>query len=522
MKRAMIAAALVWGMATALSAQPKSDVPIEQGKFQPNIESLTAWQCPDWFRDAKFGIWAHWGPQCQAEASDWYAQGMYNPDSWQFKFHQEHFGNQNDYGLKELCRDWKADKWNPDALVALYKDAGAKYFFTLGEHHDNFDLWDSPYQEWNSTRVGPMKDIVKGWADACKKYKLPFGVSFHGSHAWTWLEGSQDFDGKLTKADGAGQWWEGLDPQELYAQRHPKSEHWDWDWKVPGTNLPDNQYMMKLQNRVLQCINAYNPDIIYFDDTVLPFWQFNPQWGLNVMAHYYNHSANQHRGQQQVVVTGKVLNDDQKKFMLWDVERGVPDRSQPLPWQTCTCIGSWHYDRGLYNRGGYKSAGFVIRMLVDIVSKNGNLLLSVPLRGNGMIDEKEVDIVQEIGQWMKQNGESIYGTRPWKTFGEGPQAEAANPLNAQGFNEGDNYSNRDVRYNEKKGTVYATILRWPEAGKFTFKAFAPTAATYSGTPRSVRLLGCGKVPFTFGPQGLTVDIPLRHCNPIAPVFEIRF
>ena len=216
------------------------------------------------------------------------------------------------------------------------------------------------------------------------------------------------------------------------------------------------------------------------------------------------------------------MSDAHKRFMMWDVERGVPDQCQPEPWQTCTCIGSWHYDRGLYDRDGYKSAATVIRMLVDIVSKNGNLLLSVPLRSDGTIDEKEVDIVQEIGQWMRQNGESIYGTRPWKVCGEGPLVEGTNPLNAQGFNEGIKYTSSDVRYNEKKGTVYATILRWPAAGPFTFRAFAPSAASYGGRPRSVQLLGVGKVPFSYGPDGLTVTIPLRHSNRIAPVFKVTF
>jgi len=204
------------------------------------------------------------------------------------------------------------------------------------------------------------------------------------------------------------------------------------------------------------------------------------------------------------------------------VERGIPDRSQDLPWQTCTCIGSWHYDRGVYDRNGYKSAATVIRMLVDVVSKNGNLLLSIPVRGNGTIDEKERAVVMDIKAWMDVNNESIYGTRPWKTFGEGPLAEAVNPLNAQGFNEGFNYTAEDVRYVEKQGTVFATIMRWPAAGNVTLKAFGITAASYSGPVKSVKLLGYGDVEFTHDAEGLTIAVPATHPNEIAPVFEITF
>ncbi|MCF0203598.1 MAG: alpha-L-fucosidase, partial [Bacteroidaceae bacterium] len=180
---------------------------------------------PEWFKDAKFGIWAHWGPQCLAEDGDWYARFMYFAGTGQYNYHVANFGNPGTYGLKEMCRDWKEEKWDPEALVKLYHEAGARYFMTLGQHHDNFDLWQSPYQPWNSVNMGPKKDIVKGWSDACKKYGLPLGVSMHGSHAWTWLEGSQSYDGNLKKEDGTGKWWEGYDPQDLYAQNHRPAAH---------------------------------------------------------------------------------------------------------------------------------------------------------------------------------------------------------------------------------------------------------------------------------------------------------
>jgi alpha-L-fucosidase len=523
MKKMILSALLM--AATAVSAQP-TNVAIEQGAYEPTWESVAQWECPEWFKNAKFGIWAHWGPQCQAEDGDWYARFMYYQGSGQYNWHVNHFGNPNEYGLKELIRDWKADQWNPEELVALYKSVGARYFMTLGNHHDNFDLWNSPYQEWNSVNMGPQRDIVKGWSDACKANGLPLGVSMHASHAWTWLEPSQSFDGNLKKADGTGKWWEGYDPQELYAQNHAHSSGWEnsgtihsqWDWGN-GASLPSEAYKLKFQNRVLQCINDYNPDMIYFDDTVLPFYGCDETIGLNILSHYYNKSAKANDGQQQVVTMGKILNDSQKEAILWDVERGIPDRPQQKYWQTCTCLGDWHYN---INRTSYKSAEQVISMLVDIVSKNGNLLLSVPVRGNGTIDQNERNVLAGIKAWMDINSESIYGTRMWKSFGEGPLAEAANPMTAQGFNEGQAYSAQDVRYVQKDGKVYATIMRWPAAGEFLFKAFSITESSYSGEVAKVELLGSGDVEFVHGFDGLIVTIPSTKPNAIAPVFRITF
>ena len=522
-------ALLLTAMSLSVSAQTE-DVAVKTGSFGNDWESLSQWECPEWFKDAKFGIWAHWGPQCQAEDGDWYARFMYYEGSGQYNYHVNHFGNPSTFGLKDLCNAWKADQWDPQELVSLYKSVGARYFMALGNHHDNFDNWNSPYQEWNSVNVGPKKDLIGGWAEACKAEGLPLGVSIHASHAWTWLEPSQKFDGNLTKDDGAGKWWEGLDPQELYAQNHAHSAGWEssgtihsqWDWGN-GASLPSQAYKQKFQNRVLELINDYNPDMIYFDDTAMPFYGCDDQIGKNILQHYYNHSAAEHNGQQQVVVTGKQLTDQQKDYMLWDVERGIPDRPQENYWQTCTCIGQWHYDQNVYNNNGYKSGATVIRMLIDVVSKNGNLLLSIPVKGNGTIDSKERQVLADIKAWMDINGESIYGTRMWKTFGEGPLAEAANPMNAQGFNEGQAYSAQDVRYVEKNGVVYATIMAWPAAGEFVFKAFGMTEASYSGDVEKVELLGYdGDITFKQDFQGLCILVPSTKPNAIAPVFKITF
>lgn len=535
MKKQLLLSLLMAAGMTASGQQ--ENVPVQTGTYSPEWESLSAWECPEWFKDAKFGIWAHWGPQCHAEAGDWYARFMYFDGFSQNQWHYEHFGDPAEFGLKDLCNDWKAQNWNPEQLVSLYKSVGARYFMALGNHHDNFDLWDSPYQEWNSVNIGPKKDILKGWSDACKKAGLPMGVSIHASHAWTWLEPSTDYDGTLTKADGyklntdgTEKWWKGLDPQELYAQDHPHSTGWEnsgtihsqWDWGN-GASLPSAAYKQKFQNRVLEMMNDYDPAMVYFDDTAMPFYGCDDEIGKNILAHYYNTSAAKNGGTPNVVVTGKQLTTAQKDYMLWDVERGIPDRIQEDYWQTCTCIGSWHYDSNTYKNGSYKSAQQVVDMLVDIVSKNGNLLLSIPVKGDGTIDEKEEAILADIKAWMDVNSSSVYGTRPWKTFGEGPLADAANPLSAQGFNEGNNYSSKDVRYVQRNDTVFATIMRWPASKTYTFESFGKASEYYSGKVKSVKLLGREEeVAYTEGVDGVTVTLPAEKPNAIAPVFLFTF
>lgn len=361
-------------------------------------------------------------------------------------------------------------------------------------------------------------------------------MSIHASHAWTWLEPSQDYDGNLTKEDGykpnpdgTEKWWKGLDPQELYAQNHEHSQGWDnsgtihsqWDWGN-GASLPSEGYKMKFQNRVLELIDDYDPAMLYFDDTAMPFYGCDDVIGQNILAHYYNRSAKKNGGKPNVIVTGKQLTSAQKKHMMWDVERGIPDRIQEDYWQTCTCIGDWHYNQATYNNGSYKSAQQVVNMLVDIVSKNGNLLLNIPVKGDGTIDDKEMVVLNEIKEWMDVNSSSIYGTRPWKTFGEGPLAESSHSLNAQGFNEGNNYSSKDVAYCQRNDTLFATIMRWPAQSAFTFKSLGMASDYYSGKVKKIELIGYGEVEYVQTIDGLCVTIPSTKPNALAPVFQMTF
>lgn len=545
MRTKILLASLALSIGT-LSAQnyqvpvSEKNEPMMKGKFQPTWSSLENYQVPEWFRNAKFGIWAHWGPQCVEGSGDWMARSMYLEGSAEYKHHVEHYGHPSEVGFKDIIPLFKAEKWNPDKLVEFYKKIGAQYFFALGNHHDNFDLWDSKYQAWNSKNMGPKRDILAEWEQAARKYELPFGISFHADHAWTWYEPSQrydrngpkagvPYDGTLTKADGKGKWWEGYDPQDLYAQNHPMSKgswvdgmiHSQWAWGN-GACLPTQEYCTNFYNRTVDAINRYNPDLIYFDVTVVPFHPISDA-GLKIAAHFYNHNMATHKGKLEAVMLSKILDENQRKAIVWDVERGAPNEIMEQPWQSCSCVGGWHYNTSIYENNWYKSAADVVKLLVDIVSKNGNLLLSVPLRADGTFDEKEEKILNEFGDWMNINKEATLDTRPWEIFGEGPIAEADIKINAQGFNEG-SYSKataQEIRFTQTKKDLYATVLAWPTEKQILIKSLSDESKLFPGKISRVELLGYGKVSFTRTDKGLLINMPDKQVNKIAPVFKIK-
>ena len=500
---------------------------VADGPFKPTWQSLESqYQTPEWFRDAKFGIWAHWSAQSQPEQGDWYARNLYIQGSHDYEYQVAHYGHPSKAGFKDVIHEWKAEHFDPDKLLAFYQANGAKYFMALAVHCDNFDNYNSKYQSWNSVNLGPHRDIIGEWAAAARKLGLRFGVSVHnGGWTWRWYETAQgadtngplagvSYDGKLTKAEGKGLWWDGLDPQDLYAQNHPVGAK------------PDQAYCEKFCNRTKQLWDDYKPDLIYFDESKLPlrYLHVSDDYGLGLYAHFYNSSIAWH-GKNEAVITAKMLDTEQRKGLVYDIERGKTSDILPQPWQTDTCIGDWHYNRALFEKHQYKTADKVIPMLVDIVSKNGNLMLSVPVRADGTIDADEQKIVADIGAWLKVNGEAIYGTRPWETYGEGPSTtEAAEKGNFDGVKDvrSKPYTAEDIRFTQSKdgAKIYAIVLSFPTDGKITVKSLADNSPHWKGSIRSVQMLGeSGELNFTRDHEGLHVTLPKK--KPCAIAFALK-
>jgi len=522
---------------TVIAATDKE--PVAPGRFKPSWESLQQYRVPEWFRDAKFGIWAHWGAQCEPARGDWYARDMYSQGNGRYNDFVARYGHPSTKGFKDVIHQWTAANWDPDKLLALYRRAGARYFVALANHHDNFDNYNSKYQPWNSVKLGPKEDLVGGWAKAARAHGLRFGVSVHAAHAWSWYEVTQGadktgplagkpYDGKLTKADGRGTWWEGFDPQDLYEQRHAPSPdfqdlgliHKRWNWGN-GVTPPDAAYCGRFFNRTMNLINQYRPDLIYFDDTGLPLWPVSDA-GLKIAAHFYNSNNAWHGKENDGVLCGKILDEVQRKCLAWDIERGIANEILPDPWQTDTCIGGWHYEQAIFDRHGYKSAKTVVQTLVDVVSKNGNLLLSIPLPGDGAPDADEIAVIEGIAGWMEVNAEAIHGTRPWKVFGEGPQMASAAPLSAQGFNEGSGkpFTAGDVRFTTKGGTLYAIVMGAPMA-TVRIRSLGTQAKLLDKPIQQVALLGGrGDVHWQQHADALAIDLAGPPPNETALVFKI--
>ncbi len=516
--------------ASALVTAP-SGRRIAAGPFQPTWESLASqYQCPDWFRDAKFGIWAHWSAQCVPEQGDWYARQMYLQNGSQYNFHVKTYGHPSQFGFMEIDNLWKAERWEPEKLMALYKRAGAKYFFALANHHDNFDNYDSRYHAWNSVNVGPKRDLIGGWAKAARAEGLRFGVSNHSAHAWHWFQTAYGYDpegpnvGKrydaftLTKADGKGKWWDGLDPQELYGGGRnmvmpdgittvSAMNSWHsantgkWNESIPTQNPG---FAEKWFLRCQDLMDRYQPDVVYFDNSSLPFEQI----GLDVAAHYYNASLARSGGAVEVVLNAKKMTDAHRPALVEDIERGVATEIRSAPWQTDTCIGQWHYQRSLFDRHGYKTAAQVIQMLVDIVSKNGNLMLSVPVRGDGTIDSDEVAVVEGIAAWTSANGEGIFASRPWKIYGEGPSTTNIQRGQFGGGRDVRPYVAGDVRFTQKGDVLYAFLLAPPDGNTAIIRSLASSSPQLGGRKvADVSLLGHGPLRWLQDSDGLRVTLP---------------
>ncbi|HAH23130.1 MAG TPA: alpha-L-fucosidase [Prolixibacteraceae bacterium] len=484
-------------------------------KFEPTLESFKQYKYPAWFRDAKFGIWAHWGPQAVPRQGDWYAKKMYMNQSWDwsknalsdkpdedYTYHVAHYGHPSKFGYKDIIPLWKAERWDPEKLMALYKKVGAKYFVSMGTHHDDFFLWNSKIHRWNAVNMGPKKDVVGLWQKAAKKEGLRFGVSEHLGASYTWFQTARGAD---KTGPMAGVPYDGNNEEyaDLY---HKKAAADDTGWL---TKDPENQ--KEWLNCIDELIDNYHPDLLYSDSS-LPFEEI----GRTMVAHYYNQGKDKNSGMEDAVYTCK-----QPSNGMWvqDVERGALDSISPFPWQTDTSIGDWFYKTGQK----YMTGTEVIQMLVDIVSKNGNLLLNVVQTPEGDLEPDVMTILNEIAAWTPANGEGIYGSRPWKIYGEGPSTNK-NQEKGQfgGLKDVRPYSSTDIRFTTKGETLYAYCMGTPTED-IHIQSLGKNSKISTKQVASIKMLGSSeKLQWSQGNDALVIKKPVNIPNWQVVSFKIEF
>jgi alpha-L-fucosidase len=417
---------------------------VTDGQYPQDWQGLgRIYSVPEWWRDAKFGAWAHWDPQSMPEQGDWYARGMYIQGSRQYKYHIEHFGHHSGYGYKDICYNWVIDRWNPDDLMKLYVEMGAKYFMAMGVHHDNLDCYNSKYQPWNSVNVGPKVDIVGMWEKIARKHEMYFGIGFHDTPARTWgqfmpVRYTSDKTGPMqgisydvlqTVLDGKGKWWEGMDPADLYRPPHIMERNGP---RRPGNDPLLSPFANQFMWRVDDAITKYHPDLLPYVD----------------------------------------------RSLVKSTEAFIEPEIMAYPFQTETTSGEWHYQQGQR----YLDASTVIQLLMQNVSRNGSLLLNISMHGRGNLDPEAVQICKDVGAWLKVNGEAVYASRPFEVCEEDENV---------------------ICYTRNKGNVYATLLDW-NGGPITLKAMRADGATL-GKVTKVEMLG-SDIPLSFiqNDQGLTI------------------
>lgn len=459
------------------------DLEIASGPFAPTWESLRQFHCPDWFRDAKLAFWSHWGPQSVPMYGDWYARHMYVEGHDQYRHHWRVYGHPSETGYKDIIPLWKAEKFDPEGLMHLFAEAGAKYFVGQAMHHDNFDNFDSAHNRWNSVNIGPKKDIVGLWQKAARAHGLPFGLSEHLGASFNWWG---DNKGSDKSGPYAGVPYDGSATAfgDLYYRNDGYSLEKGW--------YTDNaEFSRHWFQRIKDVIDKYQPDLLYSDGGV-PF----DEAGLKIIAHLYNTSAARHGGVNQAVYNQKDTTPNVYTVGVLDIERGQLEDIAEYPWQTDTSVGDWFYNV----RDVYKTTGQVLETLVDIVSKNGNMVLNIPQRPDGTIDEECEFLLKQMAAWMAVNGEGIFGSRPWNVAGEGLSSAAAGAFKESAVD----WSPEDFRFTRKGETLYAYQMRWPSNGRAVIRSLA------SGQTRQVsrvRLLGFGDVAFEQTADGLQISLP---------------
>ncbi|MBR6029541.1 MAG: alpha-L-fucosidase [Clostridia bacterium] len=475
---------------------------IAAGPYDDSWASLCGHPAPAWFRDAKFGIFIHWGIySVPAFGSEWYSRNMYLQGSPEFKHHVETWGPQKDFGYKDFLPLFRAERFDPEAWASLFAEAGAKYVIPVAEHHDGFQMYRSDISHWNAAEKGPGRDVLGEIASACRAKGLSVGASTHRAEHWFFMSHGLEFDSDIRQPMQRG---------DFYWPAHPERHHFDFD----SEPAPDQEYLDDWLIRCCEIVDRYHPRAVYFD-----WWIAHHAFESHLRrftAYYYNQAAAW--GEEAAIF----YKQDSFPYgaAIRDVERGRFADWKPFPWQTDTAmaLNSWGYTEG--NR--YREPASLARDLVDIVSKNGCLLLNVGPKPDGTITDEETHILRTLGAWLRLNGDAIYATRPWHRFGEGPTE-----VKEGQFTEGDQApeTSADFRFVTRGNRLFVWALKCAEDGQYlvtSLRAFNPEKwepAPYSGVIRDVKLLSTGeRLPFERALDGLRIRCGLKTDMPVC--FEV--
>ncbi|MGC8638821.1 MAG: alpha-L-fucosidase [Isosphaeraceae bacterium] len=463
------------------------------GPYRPAWESLKAHQDPEWFRDAKFGIYTHWGPVtvgCEdcPSGGQWYGHEMYDRESSVFAYHKNRFGDQTRVGYKDIIPLFRAQKFNAEAWADLFARSGARFAGPVAVHHDNFAMWDSAVTPWNAVKMGPHRDVVGELAKAIKGHGLKFLTTFHHGFAWRYFEPAFAFDGALPRF------------AQLYTQAHK-----------PGAP-PSRRFLETWLAMVNEVVSKYQPDMIWFDFELRAV--ITPEYQQRMFADYYNWAAANHR---ESAVAHKFAEIQQYTGIL-DFERGREDRLVPYPWLTDTALADWFNNKAT----PYRSLDSIIQILVDIVSKNGCMLLDVSPTAEGAIPDQARQILLGMGDWLKTSGEAVYATRPWVVHGEGPTKGKRGGFSEQHDR---SFTARDIRFTRNKSNtvLYATVLGWPGDGATLSIATLNSRAFDARAIASISLLGVkDQLIWTQDARALKVVMPAKPPGAAAYALRLTF
>ncbi len=503
-------------------------------------ELADQYECPEWFRDAKFGIWFHWGPQAVPEqGGGWYARHMYMQDVGKQKFgkmanpyHLQTYGHPSEFGFKDVINSWKAENFDAEYLINFSKENGAKYIVALANHHDHFDLFDSSYHPWNSVDVGPKKDIIGAFEKATRNAGLKFGVTSHDDRFLNWwlpafgsdkdgIHKGVPYDGRLTKEDGKGKWWEGLDPKDLYGP-------------APEDRTPEviEEIKKNWQKRHIELVNKYKPDLLYNDGFNFSY----DKYGKEVARKLYNNSFNENG-----FVNAVMLLKRKEKGTVNEVESGGSNTLREDPWQSEITFTDWFYKK---DRHLTHNARTILEMLIEAVSKNGNLLLNIELHPDGTIPAEQKVNINIVGDWLKINGEAIYGTRPWKVYGDGKSVREDTEItsNVEVRNAGDDfakkvntaehynqrttaspeYASDEVRFTKKGDNLYIMVMN-PEKGDIEIPTFGFNNKANPGKIKKLsRLDTHDKIKFKQTKTNAIISIPAINGRSYPMVLKVNF